>query len=65
VAVLERQPHAVVPFDGAAHRVAGHDPQQLPAGGLVGGGPGVGEVGALACNSLIRPVITARRTAVK
>ena len=37
VAVLERQPDAVVPFDGAAHCVAGHHSQQLPAGGLIGG----------------------------
>jgi hypothetical protein len=35
VAVLEREPHAVVPFDRGAHRGAGHPAQPLPAGGLV------------------------------
>jgi hypothetical protein len=36
VAVLERQPDAVVPLDRGAHRVAGHQPQQLAAGRLIG-----------------------------
>ena len=36
VAVLERQPDAVVPLDRGAHRVAGHQPQQLAARRLIG-----------------------------
>ena len=36
VAVLERQPDAVVPLDRVAHRVAGHQPQQLAARCLIG-----------------------------
>ena len=35
VAVLERQPDAEMALDRGAHRVAGHHPQQLAAGGLV------------------------------
>jgi hypothetical protein len=36
VAVLEGEPDAVVPLDRGAHRVAGHQPQQLAARRLVG-----------------------------
>ena len=35
VAVLERQPDTVVPLDCGAHRVAGHQSQQLAARGLI------------------------------
>jgi hypothetical protein len=35
MAVLEREPDAEVPLDGAAHGVAGHHPQQLAPGALV------------------------------
>src|SRR5580704_17015811 len=35
MAVLECEPHAEVTLDRAAHRVAGHHPQQLAPGRLV------------------------------
>src|SRR5258708_31011328 len=35
VAVLERQPDAVAPLDRVAHRIAGHQPQQLAARCLI------------------------------
>src|SRR5579859_2310855 len=35
VTVLERQPDAAVTLDRTAHRVTGHQPQQLPAGSLI------------------------------
>jgi hypothetical protein len=35
MAVLEGQPDAVAPLDGRAHRVAGHQPEQLAAGLLI------------------------------
>ena len=36
VAVLECEPDTVMPLDRGAHRVAGHQPQQLAAGRLIG-----------------------------
>jgi len=36
MAVLERQLDGVTSFDGGAHRVASHQPEQLAAGLLVG-----------------------------
>jgi hypothetical protein len=52
VAVLERQPDSVTTFDRAAHRIAGHHPQQLATSGRIRRRDAVvGELGPEVCRS--------------